>query len=67
MAPIAPGERVWHLAVPCPAAGGITAINAIGNISGYVAPQTVGVLRDTTVGYEVPPERWALLADEFVT
>ena len=29
-------------------------INAIGNISGYVAPQMVGVLRDATGSYEVP-------------
>jgi ACS family tartrate transporter-like MFS transporter len=36
------------------AAGGLAAINAIGNISGYVAPQMVGILRDATGGYEVP-------------
>jgi ACS family tartrate transporter-like MFS transporter len=36
------------------AAGGIAAINAIGNISGYAAPQMVGLLRDTTGGYEIP-------------
>jgi MFS transporter, ACS family, tartrate transporter len=36
------------------AAGGIAAINAVGNISGYAAPQLVGLLRDMTGGYEVP-------------
>ncbi|HUB10609.1 MAG TPA: MFS transporter [Acetobacteraceae bacterium] len=36
------------------AAGGIAAINAVGNISGYAAPQLVGVLRDMTGGYELP-------------
>jgi MFS transporter, ACS family, tartrate transporter len=36
------------------AAGGIALINAAGNISGYAAPQIVGVLRDLTGGYEVP-------------
>jgi ACS family tartrate transporter-like MFS transporter len=36
------------------AAGGIAFINSVGNISGYVAPQMVGLLRDTTGGYEVP-------------
>ena len=36
------------------AAGGIAAINAIGNISGYAAPQMVGLLRDGTGGYEAP-------------
>ena len=29
-------------------------INSIGNISGYVAPQMVGILRDATGSYEVP-------------
>jgi ACS family tartrate transporter-like MFS transporter len=36
------------------AAGGIAAINSIGNISGYAAPQLVGLLRDATGGYEIP-------------
>ncbi len=30
--------RIWHLAVPCL----LGAINAVGNISGYVAPQAAG-------------------------
>ena len=36
------------------AAGGIAFINSIGNISGYAAPQMVGLLRDMTGNYEVP-------------
>ena len=36
------------------AAGGIAVINSIGNISGYAAPQLVGLLRDQTGGYEMP-------------
>jgi MFS family permease len=36
------------------AAGGIAFINSIGNISGYAAPQMVGLLRDMTGGYEIP-------------
>jgi ACS family tartrate transporter-like MFS transporter len=36
------------------AAGGIAVINSVGNISGYVAPQMVGLMRDMTGGYEVP-------------
>jgi ACS family tartrate transporter-like MFS transporter len=48
----------WNLPTawlgPAAAAGGIAVINSIGNISGYVAPQMVGVLRDATGGYEVP-------------
>jgi ACS family tartrate transporter-like MFS transporter len=36
------------------AAGGIAFINSIGNISGYAAPQMVGVLRDLTGNYETP-------------
>jgi ACS family tartrate transporter-like MFS transporter len=36
------------------AAGGIAFINSVGNISGYAAPQMVGLLRDTTGGYEIP-------------
>jgi MFS transporter, ACS family, tartrate transporter len=48
----------WNLPTawlgPAAAAGGIAVINSIGNISGYVAPQTVGVLRDATGSYEIP-------------
>ena len=36
------------------AAGGIALINSTCNISGYVAPQVTGVLRDATGGYMVP-------------
>jgi hypothetical protein len=36
------------------AAGGIALINSIGNISGYVAPQVTGLLRDSSGGYMVP-------------
>jgi ACS family tartrate transporter-like MFS transporter len=36
------------------AAGGIAFINAVGNISGYLAPQMVGLLRDTTGSYQIP-------------
>ncbi len=36
------------------AAGGIAFINSVGNISGYIAPQVTGVLRDATGGYLVP-------------
>jgi ACS family tartrate transporter-like MFS transporter len=36
------------------AAGAIAVINSVGNISGYAAPQLVGLLRDTTGSYEVP-------------
>jgi ACS family tartrate transporter-like MFS transporter len=36
------------------AAGGIAVINSIGNISGYAAPQMVGLLRDGTGSYEIP-------------
>jgi MFS transporter, ACS family, tartrate transporter len=36
------------------AAGGIAAINAVGNIAGYVAPQVVGLLRDATGNYQTP-------------
>src|SRR5271165_3879747 len=39
---------------PAAAAGGIAAINAIGNISGYLGPQIVGILRDSTGSYEIP-------------
>ena len=48
----------WNLPTawlgPAAAAGGIAVINSIGNISGYVAPQMVGLLRDATGSYEVP-------------
>ncbi len=36
------------------AAGGIAVINSVGNISGYAAPQLVGLLRDLTGNYEIP-------------
>jgi ACS family tartrate transporter-like MFS transporter len=36
------------------AAGGIAVINSVGNISGYAAPQLVGLMRDMTGGYEMP-------------
>jgi ACS family tartrate transporter-like MFS transporter len=48
----------WNLPTeflgPAAAAGGIAIISAIGNISGYVAPQMVGIVRDYTGNYEVP-------------
>jgi ACS family tartrate transporter-like MFS transporter len=48
----------WNLPTawlgPAATAGGIAVINSIGNISGYVAPQAVGILRDATGSYEVP-------------
>jgi ACS family tartrate transporter-like MFS transporter len=48
----------WNLPTawlgPTAAAGGIAVINSIGNISGYAAPQLVGVLRDATGSYEIP-------------
>jgi len=36
------------------AAGGLAMINAVGNVSGYAAPQMVGLLRDTTGSYAIP-------------
>lgn len=36
------------------AAAGIGAINTIGNMSGYIAPQMMGLLHDRTGGYVVP-------------
>jgi len=36
------------------AAGGIAFINSVGNVSGYVAPQLVGLLRDASGGYQAP-------------
>jgi ACS family tartrate transporter-like MFS transporter len=36
------------------AAAGIGAINTIGNMSGYLAPQFTGLLRDASGGYQVP-------------
>jgi MFS family permease len=36
------------------AAAGIGAINTIGNMSGYLAPQFMGLLRDASGGYVVP-------------
>jgi len=48
----------WNLPTawlgPAAAAGGIAVINSIGNISGYVAPQMVGLLRDATGSYQIP-------------
>ena len=48
----------WNLPTaflgPAAAAGGIAIINSVGNISGYVAPQLVGIIRDYTGSYEVP-------------
>jgi len=48
----------WNLPTaflgPAAAAGGIAIINSVGNISGYVAPQLVGIVRDYTGSYEVP-------------
>jgi MFS transporter, ACS family, tartrate transporter len=48
----------WNLPTawigPAAAAGGIAVINSIGNVSGYVAPQLVGVLHDATGSYEIP-------------
>ena len=34
--------------------GRLAVINSIGNISGYAAPQLVGLLRDVTGSYEIP-------------
>ncbi|HEY0181857.1 MAG TPA: MFS transporter, partial [Rhodopila sp.] len=36
------------------AAAGLAAINTVGNLSGYIAPQLMGVLHDATGGYAVP-------------
>jgi cyanate permease len=36
------------------AAAGLAAINTIGNMSGYVAPQLMGVIHDATGGYWLP-------------
>jgi MFS transporter, ACS family, tartrate transporter len=36
------------------AAGGIAFINSVGNIAGYAAPQTVGLLHDFTGSYQMP-------------
>jgi MFS transporter, ACS family, tartrate transporter len=48
----------WNLPTawlgPAAAAGGIAVINSIGNISGYAAPQMVGVVRDANGSYEIP-------------
>jgi ACS family tartrate transporter-like MFS transporter len=48
----------WNLPTaflgPAAAAGGIAIINSVGNISGYAAPQMVGIVRDYTGNYEVP-------------
>jgi predicted MFS family arabinose efflux permease len=48
----------WNLPTaflgPAAAAGGIAIVNSVGNISGYAAPQMVGIIRDYTGSYEVP-------------
>ena len=48
----------WNLPTawlgPAAAAGGIAIINSVGNVSGYFAPQMVGIVRDYTGGYQVP-------------
>jgi ACS family tartrate transporter-like MFS transporter len=48
----------WNLPTaylgPAAAAGGIAIINSVGNISGYAAPQMVGLVRDWTGSYEAP-------------
>ncbi len=48
----------WNLPTaflgPAAAAGGIAIINSVGNISGYAAPQMVGIVRDYTGSYEAP-------------
>ena len=36
------------------AAAGLAAINTMGNLSGYVAPQAMGLLHDATGGYLIP-------------
>jgi len=36
------------------AAGGIAFINSVGNISGYAAPQAVGLLHDFSGSYRMP-------------
>jgi cyanate permease len=36
------------------AASGIAFINSVGNIAGYAAPQTVGLLHDISGSYEMP-------------
>jgi len=36
------------------AAGGIAFINSVGNIAGYAAPQTVGLLHDNSGSYQMP-------------
>jgi MFS transporter, ACS family, tartrate transporter len=47
----------WNLPTayfgPTAAAAGIATINSIGNISGYAAPQLVGILRDATGTYSL--------------
>jgi D-galactonate transporter len=46
------------------AAGGIALVNSIGNLSGYVGPQVVGVLKDATGGYSAG--MWFLAACAFL-
>ena len=55
----------WNLPTawlgPTAAADGIAVINYIGNISGYAAPQLIGLLRDVIDSYEVPMTAAGLL------
>ncbi|HEY0182371.1 MAG TPA: MFS transporter [Rhodopila sp.] len=48
----------WNLPTayfgPATAAAGIGVINTVGNMSGYVAPQMMGLLHDRSGGYVVP-------------
>jgi ACS family tartrate transporter-like MFS transporter len=48
----------WNLPTaflgPAAAASGIAFINSVGNISGYAAPQIVGLLHDYSGSYEIP-------------
>ncbi|MDB5361005.1 MAG: major facilitator superfamily 1 [Rhodospirillales bacterium] len=46
------------------AAGGIALVNSIGNLSGYVGPQIIGVIKDATGGYD--GGIWFLAACVFV-
>jgi D-galactonate transporter len=46
------------------AAGGIALVNSIGNLSGYVGPQVIGVLKDQTGSYDAGI--WFLAACAFV-
>jgi len=46
------------------AAGGIALVNSIGNLSGYVGPQVIGLIKDKTGGYD--GGIWFLAACAFV-